>query len=149
VEPRTDRTAIAARIAAVMGRHSEVAAAYLFGSVARGTSRPGSDLDVGVVYAPRGSDAHDRLVTPLALELAEATGFTEIDVVDLAAQGPVFAHRVLCDGLRVYEGDRERRIDFESDTIVRALDFMPTYVIATRDKPAALRRWLEERYGLG
>jgi hypothetical protein len=87
-------------------------------------------------------------VTSLALELSRATGFERVDLVDLEAQGSIFSLRVLSDGLRAYEGDRERRIDFESDTISRALDFLPTYELATRDKPAALRRWLEERYGL-
>jgi predicted nucleotidyltransferase len=147
--PRHDPAMIATQVAAVMACVPEVAAAYVFGSVARGTANGESDLDVGLVYRQRGSDAHDRLATTLALELARATGFEQIDVVDLEVQGPIFAHRVLCDGLRAYDGDRIRRIDFESETIVRALDFMPTHVLATRGKTVALRRWLEERYGLG
>jgi uncharacterized protein len=147
--PGHDPATIATAVASAMAGYPEVAAAYVFGSVASGRATPESDLDVGVIYRPRGSDAHDRLATSLALELARATGFAEIDLVDLEAQGPVFAHRVLCDGLRAYEGDRARRIDFESETIVRALDFMPTHVLATRGKASALRRWLEERYGLG
>lgn len=137
-----------AAIASVMARAPEVAAAYLFGSVARGTATIESDLDVGVVYRDRRSDAHDRLATSLALELSRATGFERVDLVDLEAQGSIFALRVLSDGKRAYEGHRERRIDFESETISRGLDFLPTYELATRDKPAALRRWLEERYGL-
>jgi predicted nucleotidyltransferase len=144
-----DPATTATQVAAVMAGVPEVAAAYVFGSVARGKATPRSDLDVGVVYRQRGSDVHDRLATSLAVELARATGFEEIDIVDLEAQGSIFAHRVLCDGIRAYEGDRTRRVDFESETIVRALDFMPTHVIATRGKTAALRRWLEERYGLG
>jgi predicted nucleotidyltransferase len=147
--PAHDPATIAAQVATVMARSPDVAAAYVFGSVARGRATPESDLDVGVVYRTRGGDAHERCATALALDLARATGFAEIDIVDLEAQGPVFAHRVLCDGIRAYEGDRIRRVDFESETIVRALDFMPTHVLATRGKTAALRRWLEERYGLG
>lgn len=145
---RPDPASIAAQIAAVMQRVPEVAAAYLFGSVARGCATAQSDLDVGVVYRERCSDAHERVATGIAIALARATGVEEIDVVELEAQGPIFAHRVLCDGIRAYEGDAARRVDFESETIVRALDFMPTYRLATRGKPAALRRWLEERYGL-
>ncbi|MBC8073026.1 MAG: nucleotidyltransferase domain-containing protein [Deltaproteobacteria bacterium] len=145
--PLIDANEIPAAIAAVLSRYPEVSAGWLFGSVARGTAGPGSDLDVGVIY-PRGRDAHARVAPQLAMELARATGFERVDVVDLAAQGPIFAHRVLCDGRRVYEGDRDRRVDFESDTTARAFDFMPTYRIATADKPAALRRWLAERYGV-
>jgi hypothetical protein len=65
--------------------------------------------------------------------------------VDLEAQGPIFCHRVLCEGRRLYEGDHQRRVDFESEVIVRAHDFRPTYDLATRGKPAALRRWLRQR----
>ncbi len=134
-------------IAGVLARHSEVAAGYLFGSVARGDSRADSDLDVGVVYSQRGD--HDELTAALAHELALATGFERVDVVDLDAQGPIFAHRVLLEGRRVHESDRARRVDFESDTLVRAFDFRPTYEIATRGKIAALRRWLRDRYDIG
>ncbi len=144
-----DPAATAARVGDVMRRFPDVAAAWVFGSVARGRARPDSDLDVGVVYRERKSDAHDRVATALAIELSRATGFSTIDVIDLESQGPIFAHHVLCDGLRAYEGDPIRRVDFESDTIARALDFMPTHVIATKGKPAAFKRWLEERYGLG
>lgn len=145
--PPVDAADLAAAIARVLARYPEVCAAWLFGSVARGTASPDSDLDVGVVY-PRGSDAHVDVAPRIAMELSRATGFERVDVVDLAAQGPIFAHRVLCDGLRVYEADRDRRVDFESDTMAHAFDFMPTYRIATADKPAALRRWLMERYGV-
>lgn len=48
----------------------------------------------------------------------------------------------------MYEGDRDRRIDFESETMVRAFDFWPTYELATRGKEQALRAWLAKRYDL-
>lgn len=145
--PTADTDALVAGIREVLAAVPEVAAAYLFGSVARGTPRDDSDLDIGVVY-PRGVRSHERIAPTLASALARATGFEHVDVVDLAAQGSIFAHRVLCDGRLVYEADRERRIDFESDTMRYAFDFMPTYRIATAGKPAALRRWLRERYGV-
>ncbi len=135
-------------IAAVLARYPALAAAYLFGSVARSEAREDSDLDVGVVYRARGSDVHERVASSLASELSSATGFEHVDVVDLEAQGPIFCHRVLLEGRRVYEADRARRVDFESDTLVRAFDFRPTYELATRGKVAALRRWLRERYDL-
>jgi predicted nucleotidyltransferase len=133
-------------IAAELRSFPEVAAAYLFGSVARGTARSDSDVDVGIVYR-RGASAavHDRVVAALGPVLLRVTGRERADLVDLAAQGPIFAHQVLCEGRRIYEADRDRRVDFESDVIARALDFRPTYEIATRGKAAALRRWLREQ----
>jgi predicted nucleotidyltransferase len=125
-----------------------IAAAYVFGSVARGQAGPESDLDVGLVYRERDGTDHERLAPTLAVRLGQVSGHAVVDVVDLEAQGPIFCHRVLCEGQRLYEADAARRIDFESETIVRALDFRPTYDLATRGKPAALRRWLRERYDL-
>lgn len=132
-----------AQVASVMERHPEIAVAYVFGSRARGEERDDSDLDVGVVTY--GERVETELLGRLATELAKATGIDAVDVVDLEAQGPIFAHRVLIEGRRAYVGSEERRVDFESDTMVRAFDFRPTYEIATRGKVAALRRWLRER----
>lgn len=139
-----------ARLEPVFGAEPAVAAAYVFGSVARGEAGPGSDLDVAVLY--RRDDPQpdrDRVAERLAGPIARAAGIDAVDVVDLESQGPIFAHRVLYEGRRLYTADRERRVDFESDTIVRALDFRPTYELATRGKAAALRRWLRDRYDIG
>ncbi len=39
----------------------EIAAVYLFGSVARGDARPDSNLDLGIVFRRRGATALDHL----------------------------------------------------------------------------------------
>lgn len=133
-----------AQIASVMQHHAEIAVAYVFGSRARGEARDDSDLDVGVVSLGRGR-IETELLGRLATELATATGIDAVDVIDLEAQGPIFAHGVLLEGRRAYVGSEERRVDFESDTMVRAFDFRPTHELATRGKVGALRRWLRER----
>lgn len=148
-----DREDVIARVKerceGLTAREPSVAAVYVFGSVARGTARPDSDLDVGVVFVRgTGAGTRDRIADALGVALGAATGIERVDVVDLEAQGPIFAHRVLCEGALAHEGDRARRVDFESDTVVRALDFRPTYELATRGKATALRRWLRERYDL-
>lgn len=130
----------------VLAGHPTVAAAYLFGSVARGQAGPLSDLDIGLVYC-RGKSDRERWweTCEIGGELSRATGVEDIDAVDLEELGPIFCHRVLCEGVRLYEGDPDRRVDFESDTVVRSFDFRPTYEIATRGKVRALRAWLEGR----
>lgn len=143
----TDLDALAAQLASILAGYPEIAAAYVFGSVARGEAREDGDLDLGIVYRDRGG-AHGDIAARLASDAGRALGVEHVDVVDLETQGPIFAHRVLIEGRRVYEASRERRIDFESDTLVRAFDFRPTYEIATRGKIAAMRRWLRERYDL-
>jgi hypothetical protein len=66
-------------------------------------------------------------------------------VIDLEVQGPILGHRVLLEGRRIYVADEARRVDFESDTLVRAFDFRPTYELATRGKVAAMRRWRRQQ----
>ncbi len=126
--------------------HPEIAAVYLFGSVARGQARPWSDVDLGVVYRTGAEErAHELVAVALADAVARETGRERVDVVDLAAQGHYFQHRVLCEATRVLVRDEDRRIDFESEAIVRGIDFAPTFALATAGKATALRAWLKER----
>jgi hypothetical protein len=91
-----------------------IAAAWLFGSVARGTARPDSDVDVGVLYreAPPRTLAGVGRVFGLEEDLAEATGLP-IQVVNLN-QAPVdLIVRVFRDGKLLVDRDPLRRIEFE------------------------------------
>ncbi len=123
--------------------YPEIAAVYLFGSVSRGTDSARSDLDLGLLLAPgEPTDERHRFLGDLAARLEAVAGSRPIDLVVLNAQGPVFCHEVILEGRMIYESDRERRIDFESDTFVRAFDFRPTLEIATRGYLPAFRLWL-------
>jgi len=139
---------LAARLRPLFVCHADIAAVWLFGSVAKGTARPDSDLDLGLVFMRRNATAHDHasLIQRLAYEVGKLTDRDHVDLVVLEPQGCVFCHHVLIDGVLIYEGDRDRRIDFESETMVRAFDFRPTWTLATRDKAQALRRWLRDRH---
>jgi predicted nucleotidyltransferase len=143
-----DLRGVASTIARALEPHPEVAAGYLFGSVARGEHRPESDLDVGIVFMQRGDTARDHLdaLAEMAARLEGTAGRRDVDLIVLESQGPIFCHRVLSEGVLVYERDAERRVDFESDTIVRALDFRPTYDRAARGQVKAFRRWLKKRH---
>jgi len=126
--------------------HPEIAAVYLFGSAARGEAGAESDLDLGIVFCRRGATArdHHELLGRLAYSLSRVVGHERLDLVVLEPQGPIFCHRVLLEGRCVYEMDRDRRVDFESETLVRAFDFRPTWELATRGKVEGLRRWLKQ-----
>jgi hypothetical protein len=84
------------------------------------------------------------MVGDMASRLETVTSPRPVDVILLEDQGPIFCHQVLSEGRLVYEADRERRLDFESETIVRALDFRPTWEIAARGASHRLR-WLVHR----
>lgn len=134
-------------IAAVLRDFPEVAAAWLFGSEARGEARPDSDLDIGLVFRKRGATALDHYwdLLTMAARLEAVAPDRIIDLVVLEPQGPIFCHRVLSEGRLVYDADFERRVDFESDTYVRYFDFRPTYEIAAQHALEGFKQRLEDR----
>ena len=98
-----------------------IAAAYLFGSVARGTARPDSDVDVGVLYSgepPRGLDAFR-----LEGEIEGLLGLP-VQVVTLDTAPPDLVHRVLRGKLLV-DRDPSRRVRFAVKTENEFFDIEP------------------------
>jgi predicted nucleotidyltransferase len=88
------------------------AVAYLFGSVARGDDRQGSDVDVGVVlWSGRPRRLED---LPVDLPAALEKGLRRVvDLVVLNGAPVELVHRVLRDGIVVHERDRASRVEFE------------------------------------
>jgi uncharacterized protein len=91
-----------------------IAAAWLFGSVARGTARSDSDVDVGVLYCedPPQTLAGIGQVFRLQEELTEVTDLP-IQVVNLNDASVDLIIRVLRDGKLLLGQDSLRRVDFE------------------------------------
>lgn len=106
------------------GCEDNLVAAYLFGSVARGEERPGSDVDVAVLLGPDASVSLDGL--PFALEdrLTRALG-RPVQVVVLNQAPPDLIHRVLRDGELLLDRDPSRRIAFEVRARNLYFDILP------------------------
>jgi len=134
-------------VAAILADYPEIAAAWIFGSESRGTARPDSDLDVGLVLRDRTRTALDiyRDLAAIAARVERLVPGRRVDVVLLEPQGPVFRHTALSEGHLVYDADPERRVDFESDTCVRYFDYLPTHQIAARHALQGMSDWLEKR----
>lgn len=113
-----------ARLRAALDR-SEVAAAYVFGSHARGGAGPLSDVDVGVWAAP-GLDSQQRfeLRLDLAADAARAVG-DEVDLVMLDDAPPLLRHRAWADGELVVDRDPRTRVRDEARALVEYLDTKP------------------------
>lgn len=129
-------------IAGVVARRPEIAAAWLFGSHARGEAREDSDVDIAILFRdPEATAArHHRLLGSLALDLEHALG-APIDLAVLVDRtSPIFVHRVLIEGRLVHELDRSRRVAFEARAHVRYLDFQPTWALAARHALAGFSR---------
>ena len=89
-----------------------IAAAYLYGSVARGTAGPGSDVDVAVLMTADPPPTFAALLLDLEGEL-EARLRLPVQVVVLNRAPVDLVHRVLRDGRLVADLDRPARIRFE------------------------------------
>jgi predicted nucleotidyltransferase len=89
-----------------------IAAAYLFGSVARGTARPDSDVDVGVLYSADPPRTLAGLAFGLEGDLESALGLP-VQLVVLNHAPVDLIVRVLRDGKLLVDRDRSRRIEFE------------------------------------
>jgi predicted nucleotidyltransferase len=126
-------------IGAVLARSEHIGTAWVFGSVARGEVTQASDLDIAVLLRATGVDAL-RGLRSLATDLQPFSPSGAVDIVVLAAQGPVFRHRVLEEGRLVLDRDPAVRIDFEGRTIVEYLDWRPTHDIAMASTFEGLRR---------
>jgi len=103
---------------------SGAVAAWLYGSVARGTARADSDVDVAVLFEEDPASTLD--AGPLDLEgelerlLARST-----QVVSLNRAPVDLVHRVLRDGILVCDRDRSRRIRFEVRARNEYFDLLP------------------------
>ena len=90
----------------------EVLAVYLYGSRARGTARPDSDVDLALLLrrppAPTLGGVSRNLEPLLERELR-----LRVEAIILNAAPPDLAHRVLRDGIVVLDRDRPARLRFE------------------------------------
>ncbi len=112
-------------LAAALERAPEpIVAAYLFGSAARGTAGPASDIDVAVLYAADPPGTLEGRPFRLEAELERKLG-RPVQVVLLNDAPLDLVHRVLLDGRLVLERNRSARIRFEVRARAEYFDLLP------------------------
>ena len=102
----------------------EIVAAYLFGSMARGTSGARSDVDVAVLYA----DTSPATLEGLPLDLVsriEHLVKRPVQVVVMNTAPADLVHRVLRDGVLLLDRDPSARIRFEVRARNEFFDLQP------------------------
>jgi predicted nucleotidyltransferase len=122
-----DPEAIEARLREFFAANAEregIAAAYLFGSVARGTAGPKSDVDVGILYSEDPPHTLEGLGLELEGEL-EKLFRVPVQVVVLNHASVDLLIRVLRDGKLLVDRDRSTRIRFEVKTRFEFWDLEP------------------------
>ena len=108
-----DRAVIEARVRSFFERRpAGVAAVYLFGSVARGSAGPTSDVDLAVLLDEDPPRTLDGLGLDLADELQAELG-APVQVVVLNTAPCDLTHRVLRDGRLLVDREPSARIRFE------------------------------------
>ena len=99
-------------------------AAYVFGSVARGTSGPASDLDVGLLYGT--TPAATLAARPFALEgeLTQRVG-RPVQLVVMNDAPVDLIHCILRDGILLFDKNPSQRIAFEVRSRNAYFDLLP------------------------
>jgi uncharacterized protein len=138
--PQLDEAAIS-RLAGALDS-PEVVAAFLFGSQARGTAGPLSDVDVAILHAD-GLNQRERLDLRLALaaDAGATLGTQEIDVVLLNGAPPLLRHRVLRDAIPL--------VDRTPDVTRRFRETTERDYVATESQRKDLALQLRRRVGEG
>ncbi|MBC7227536.1 MAG: nucleotidyltransferase domain-containing protein [Thermoflexales bacterium] len=111
----------------------DVVAAYVFGSVAQGRARAGSDVDIAVLLAAD-LDGEARFERRLRLgwEVESIIG-RPTDLVVLNDAPPLLQHQVLKHGRLIFERDRAARVEFEVRAGKIYADLKPMYDFHARD----------------
>jgi predicted nucleotidyltransferase len=107
-----------ARLHDYFARRGDVALAVVFGSVARGDARPGSDLDLGIVPADSAG-----------VDLPPLVG-RRVDAADLRRVSPVFGFAVAHDAVLVYEAEPGAWASWFARALARYYDTAPLRRIA-------------------
>lgn len=116
---------------------TDVLVAYLYGSHARGTAGPLSDVDVAILL-DEGSDYFRRRMD-ITAAVAEVTSEDVADVIVLNDAPVALGYRVLRDGNVILSRDERSRIRFFVQTVDRYLDMAPMrrmYADGTRHRLA-------------
>ena len=99
---------------AYLETQQDVVAAYLCGSLAQHRATPRSDVDIAILLSRTPDVLAGEPDRQLQL-MAEIERFADrdVDVIILNTATPTLQYQLLRTGRRLYEGDRQARIDFE------------------------------------
>jgi hypothetical protein len=103
-----------------------IVAVYLYGSRARGTAGPRSDVDVAVLYRTVPGPGLAALSLGLESDLESDLG-ASVQLLTLNSAPADLVHRVLRDGVLVLERDASARVAFEVRARNEYFDLEPYY----------------------
>jgi predicted nucleotidyltransferase len=123
----------------VFQKYPEIQAVYVFGSVATGKIKAGSDLDLGIV--PKTPSLHERKLDILT-DLARL-GFCEVDLVFLDVEDIVLRFEIVKHNKVIYQTSDFDKGEYYSRILRQYFDFLP-YLKVQRE--ALKRRILDGKH---
>jgi hypothetical protein len=129
-----------AGLVAFLATQEDIVAAYLFGSLAQGRATPRSDIDIAVLLNRVPDPLSDDSFPQFRL-MDELRRFAdrEVDVIVLNTAPPVLKDQVLRCGRRVFERDRQARVEFEVRAGQEYEDLKPMFDFFNRDLFAKIK----------
>jgi predicted nucleotidyltransferase len=105
----SDGAAIIRRLRELLSCEADVRLAYLFGSMARGEGRPGSDADIAILWGrpPQSRWGAGDVVARLSAALGRS-----VDLADLSVASPALRMQVASDGVLLVERRPGDDLDF-------------------------------------
>lgn len=102
----------------------EVIAAYLFGSAAKDKAASSSDIDIALLLGGRQRESFMDLRFRLYADFCRALKRNDIDLVLLNLSGNlILQDEIVRNGVVLYDGNPELRIEFESKILHDSIDF--------------------------
>jgi predicted nucleotidyltransferase len=108
-------------LAAIVGRFDVVELAVMFGSTVRGTTRPDSDVDIGIRLTTDSTDARLEVERALARSVPER----RLDIIDLDDAPPQLRFEIGRDGLVLVERRPYAWADFRARAMIDWWDWAP------------------------
>jgi predicted nucleotidyltransferase len=108
----------------VLEEQADVVCAWLYGSRARGTARPDSDVDIAVLLERPPPATYAGLPLDLEAKLERAIGLS-VQVLVMNTAPADLVHRVLRDGRALLERDPPARVRFEVRRRNEYFDLLP------------------------
>ena len=107
-------------------RQAEIEIAYIFGSIARGTESALSDIDIAILIDDQQiNDDKFRYgyKAEILADLMKILKKNNVDLVILNEANTLLRHRVLYHGRLIYSKNEKKRIEFQTNTIDKYIDF--------------------------
>jgi len=104
--------------------YDDLVCAYLYGSQARNEANPHSDVDIAILLKNKPPPTLDGIGLNLGADIEKAIG-KPVDLVILNCAPADLIHRILRDGIIVYESDPSARIRFEVRARGEYFDLLP------------------------